>query len=458
MSKQMNLFQTNVFVDQNLEGELFQSVAKMVEELNSTNAANTKVDILRKYDQNKDFIKVIYDPLKKFGVTSKNVLKFMKSKKQKSPVIHDSFMKLLDDLERSEITGHEALASVAYWIHKFPQHRSLILNAIDKDLKIRMGVTQINKAFPGLIHKFEVTLGYDFDKYPDAINDGRWFISRKLDGVRCVGVVRPGAKRVVFYSRQGRPFDTLEKVSDAILKVQSLKTHFSNGYVLDGELCLYDPKTGLEDFKGVTKQMRKKDHIMQNPRYLVFDLLSLEEFQKRSSKRKFSDRIGVLESLQNEFSKHPELEIIEQLEYTPQLFDQMKQLSHEKGWEGLIVRKDVGYRGKRTNECLKVKQFHTEEYTVKDIKTGPFQVINPDTGLSESIETLTAVTIEHKGNEVSVGSGFSLAERKKFYNEPSGIVGKIISVRFFEETTDHLGNISLRFPTFKGLYGTKRTV
>jgi DNA ligase-1 len=139
------------------------------------------------------------------------------------------------------------------------------------------------------------------------------------------------------------------------------------------------------------------------------------------------------------------------------------QLEVEKnGWEGLILRKNSKYQGKRTKDLLKVKQFFREEYKVKDLEFAKMRVINEDTGLEEEITTLKAVTISHKGFDVSVGSGFKLQERKNFYANPDLIKGKVISVQYFEETKGKKDakskeeTISLRFPTFLGVYGEKR--
>jgi DNA ligase-1 len=59
---------------------------------------------------------------------------------------------------------------------------------------------------------------------------------------------------------------------------------------------------------------------------------------------------------------------------------------------------------------------------------------------------------------VSVGSGFTLDERYEFYKDPKKSIGKVILVSYFEETSNDKGTISLRFPTFKYLYGNKREV
>ncbi len=69
---------------------------------------------------------------------------------------------------------------------------------------------------------------------------------------------------------------------------------------------------------------------------------------------------------------------------------------------------------------------------------------------------MAKVYIEHKGNEVGVGSGFSLDERKKFHENPDLIVGKTITVQYFEETQDANGKLSLRFPTVKIIHGERR--
>lgn len=93
---------------------------------------------------------------------------------------------------------------------------------------------------------------------------------------------------------------------------------------------------------------------------------------------------------------------------------------------------------------------------VKDIETGPFRVVT-EAG-EKTIQTLSAVVIEHKGFDVRVGSWFSIADRELFYNNPLLIKGKTITVQYFEETKNQDGGISLRFPTYKGLQGVKRNV
>lgn len=71
---------------------------------------------------------------------------------------------------------------------------------------------------------------------------------------------------------------------------------------------------------------------------------------------------------------------------------------------------------------------------------------------------LSCVTVKHKGYNVRVGSGFSIEQRQEFYKNPNKILGKIITVQYFAESSNQDGGISLRFPTFKILHGAHRLI
>ena len=50
---------------------------------------------------------------------------------------------------------------------------------------------------------------------------------------------------------------------------------------------------------------------------------------------------------------------------------------------------------------------------------------------------------------MKVGSGFSDELRRQIWTHEVMIVGKIVEIQYFEETTNADGGISLRFPVFK---------
>jgi len=53
---------------------------------------------------------------------------------------------------------------------------------------------------------------------------------------------------------------------------------------------------------------------------------------------------------------------------------------------------------------------------------------------------------------VAVGSGFSKEEREYYYANPNELLGKIVTVQYFEETENQMGGLSLRFPVIKHIY------
>ena len=108
------------------------------------------------------------------------------------------------------------------------------------------------------------------------------------------------------------------------------------------------------------------------------------------------------------------------------------------------------YKGKRSNDILKVKKFHDEEYVVVGLDFGNHRIIENGEEVKQSL--LSQVFIEHKGNRVAVGSGFSKEQRKYYKENPDELVGKTITVQYFEETINDEGIPSLRFPVVKHIY------
>lgn len=428
-----------------MDTQLFQRIKEMTIEVNSTNKTNEKKIILAKYDDLQKVLLYVYDDNKVFSLTSKNYLKFEKNKKKikKDININHNLFSLLDDLINRKITGDTALLHLYHFINKNIEYKEYILNIIDKSLKIRLNTSVINKIFPGLIPVFQPVLAnkYDPKRLEKSKND--WYISRKLDGVRCLILIEPEMKSVKFFSRTGKEFHTLLILKNEILQNIEL---FKESVVLDGEIV--SMKNGVEDFTGIMKEIKRKNHVMANPKYFIFDMLKKEDFFNLKSEEIYSERLQKLKMI-NVFFVF--LEVLEQKKYTDDDFSQLIKKAEKSKWEGLMLREDVKYEGKRTNSLLKYKKMHDEEYKVVEIIKGPWREISKETKLEKTIETMVAVVIDYKNTKV--GSGFSLEERKKYCENPQDIIGKTITVQYFEKTKD-----SLRFPVFKYLHGNKRNI
>lgn len=431
---------------------MLDELQKAVTELKSTTKINEKKEILKKYPELKGILHYVYNPMFMYNVTSKNIKKFKKEKEDSDQC--DFVMKrLLDNLRTRKWSGHEAIRKIIGYIGKYG-HPDLVYGIIDKDLKIRMGAKQINDVFPKLIPTFEVALADTIEKQLKYFKKGgEWYISRKLDGVRCLCFIERNSKNPVsFYSREGREFTTLGNIADEIK--QKVIPHLKTDIVIDGEVCLLE--NGVESFSGIMKLIKKSDFTIPNPEFIIFDLLTMTEFQNEKSDRILSERFRVCGRIMKKAGKMKTVKLLNQYLHTPEKFDEMGQYVEDEGWEGLMLRKDVEYEGKRTKNLLKVKKFHREEYKVIKVVGGK---VSNNGGKHSNQDGVKSVQILHKGCIVDVGSGFSDNERIFYYNNQQEILGKIISVQFFEETvTEKKGEklYSLRFPTFKGVYGVKR--
>jgi len=427
----------------------FQLISDFVEASNATNSNSDKLEVLKTYTQYESVCKALnytYDTYKQYGVTSANCKK--NSDLMGHPNTYGSIFTLLDDLNNRVCTGHTAIANVNRFVHENYIYKDLIWNMIDRNLKTRSTASMINKVKPGLIPTFDVALAKAFDeKTQKKVKwEDRWFVSRKLDGVRCLTVIDANGEPK-FFSRQGKEFLTLDNLKKDI-KALGLKNT-----VLDGEVCIVD-ENGNEDFAGIIKEIKRKDHTIVKPYYWMFDMLSMEDFNSKTSEITFGQRIADLLDLS--LGKGLTLiGVLPQQISNDQIFSEMMAESKANGWEGLMLRKDAAYKGKRSDEILKVKQMFDDEYIVVDLENDVHRVIVDGAEVEELM--LKNVIIEHKGNQVRVGSGFSHEQRRHYYKNPNEILGKQITVQYFEESQSKSGEYSLRFPVIKAVYDGVRT-
>ena len=426
----------------------FQLISDFVEASNATNSNSDKLEVLKTYTQYESVCKALnytYDTYKQYGVTSANCKK--NSDLMGHPNTYGSIFTLLDDLNNRVATGHTAIANVNRFVQENFIYADLIWNMIDRNLKTRSTTSMINKVKPGLIPTFDVALAKAFDEKTQKKVDWNdcWFVSRKLDGVRCLTVIDENGEPK-FFSRQGKEFLTLDNLKTDI-KALGLKNT-----VLDGEVCIVDDN-GDEDFAGIIKEIKRKDHVIKTPFYWMFDMLTMEEFSSKKSKSVFAERIANLQRI----SKMPSyfIGVLDQWIGSDKVFSEMMAESKAGGWEGLMLRKNETYKGKRSTDILKVKQMFDEEYIVVDLENDVHRVIVDGAEVEE--EMLKNVIIEHKGNRVHVGSGFSHEQRRHYFANPNEILGKQITVQYFEESQSKSGEYSLRFPVIKAVYDGVRT-
>jgi DNA ligase-1 len=406
---------------------MLAQLSTLIDALAATSKRTEKIAILSKAPlEARPYILAAYDPNRVYHVTPAKVAKF----KPKAAIVsvYPDALTLLDDLAERRLTGSRALEAIcAFESNVVPNHVEVFRRILGKDFKVGINKTTIDAALPGLLPtSMKVSLGRPYEaKF--VTNPTEWAVSQKLDGVRCIVHLSEGtAPR--FYSRQGKEYHSMGVLAER------LGTYTGPDLYLDGEVTLAG--------KEFTDLMKLVMHgqLGDDALYSVFDILTAEEFTTGDG----APGVTLFDRLSRAHG-HPTIEelILPQYDYG-RYFTGMVERAAREGWEGLIVRNwKAPYKGRRSNDLLKFKAFHTMELRVTGVTNG----------VKGGKNTCSSVTVDYGGHDVKVGSGFSDGLRAEIYEDPTIIVGKVIEVQYFEKTEK-----SLRFPTFICIHGDSRDV
>lgn len=409
-----------------------EQVFKIFEELMGTTKKSEKAAILIRNQGNRLFtstLKWLLDPFVLTGISSKKLSKNVSY--DTTPI--QTWGDMMMYFENHHTGSDDDIRIVQGFIESQPEEQREYYRAlVTKSLKLGVDAKSVNDVIPNLIPTFLVQLGTPREKC--KIKTGEWFsLSQKLNGNRCVFV---NGKMM---SRQGKEFTGLDHILSDIKKV------VDNGIVLDGELVGKNEE-GLSDsanFQKSTGIANSKDADKTSLKYVIFDTLRLEEFQNGKSEYTYKIRRQLLLELKETIAKHnlKNIEVVQMFyEGTDQTeIDKWLDYCEEHDYEGCMINLDSPYECKRVKSLQKAKMF-------KDIDLCCISVNEAITGKYKG--TLGSITCKYKNGTVDVGSGFSDEQRGYYFNNPNEIVGKIITVKYKETTTNKKGGESLQFPVF----------
>lgn len=417
---------------------------QFVREINSSNSLLDKKAVIAKHHGLSPILRILFTETT--GVTEKSIKKFESKKRTQRD--QWNLLKTMEALASRALSGHAALEEVSAWLRAYPNGTDELIRLFSGKPRLGVNLKVVNDAmvsagYPPVQEEFKVVLAKSFDaSHMDPSR--KKFITRKLDGLR--GLLINDGKSLSFRSRNGHEILSLRQFCD---RIDAPK----NQWVLDGELCIIDGD-GNEDFTSAVSLFRRHEPIGVDFRFKVFDCVALDEFRSGRSPTTWSQRIvnaqHVIDALEC-----PQIEVLEYELYSRDTMVRWQLRRKVGNWEGLMIRFDGPYEAKRTWDLMKIKAFHSAEYRVVDTELGSMDILDRDRGIMEQRVVLAAVTIEHKGCAVRVGSGFNQEQRLEFAADPSKILGKIIEVNYFEEIVDG-DHYSLRFPTLKTIWGDKR--
>ena len=396
-------------------------MTNILNELNLDNGTNYKINTLKKYSNNEDLkrlLKMTYDKVAfTYGVTMKNVPE-VKLYSGKNSLTY-ALTVLEKDLATRNVTGNAAIDLVYRTLCSLSSENAKIIEKVlDRDLKINMGRTNINKVFKNLIIKppYErCDIGTEKNLKALNFSDGV-YAQVKIDGTYRSSTV--DNENVIIMSRTGNEdvFPIIER---------DIKTFNISGYTLIGEMTL----RGEKDRKKGNGLINSDNPPHNDIIYTVWDMIPNQEYSMTKDQIKVSSKKGLLQRYEDRFEilkTLPFTDNVRLIEYKilDNITDVYKYFQEvtKRGDEGIIAKsKNLTWKDGTSKEQLKIKlQFEV------DVRITGFVEGKKGTKREETFGSITYSTDDGK-LQGSV-SGFTDKELEDFNSRRDELIGKVMEV------------------------------
>lgn len=429
-------------------------ILEIIQEMKADSSKNAKIAILAKHKDNQllqDVLVACYSPYIQYYM--RKIPEYTTCE----PGYLDSlggYLSLEDALEvikalsSREVTGHAAIELFAATLGDMSADDAQVLERIiKKTMDAGFSGSTVNKVWKKLIPTYPCLLAKGCDEKTIKKMTFPAFSQLKADGMR-INVHVTGTQTNINISlcgRSGKPVNILGELDADMIKLASFINHPEGDFMLDGELVLIeDDGTVMERKKGngkLNKAIRNKmpQHEAERVRIRVWDIVGAESFKAEKDETPYSERFEMIKeavakydatfSAKDKFvgilkGKHRKAELIETIEVA----DVGEAQAHfkemlKRGEEGSLLKSfDHVWEDKRSYGLLKLK----------DIKDADLEVVGWQEGTGKYEGMLGALICQSSDGkiEVSIGSGFTDAQRKEYTEQKT--VGRIIEILYNE--------------------------
>jgi DNA ligase-1 len=418
-----------------------KDLREIIEKISNTASTKEKEKLLKDNVSNFKLFQLLelhLNPFRQFYVTKLPVARpdakafpFMNSTN------YDRFLQLTGILHRRTVTGHEALAAVYDFFKDCNEDEAWVFQTILLKEPLNFGAKLINKVKPRLIPEFGLMLA---DAKQPKLADIKYPIiaQTKLDGFRCVYF----PKERVFMGRNGKPVrnENLNKYFEEFVKRNTK-------HVIDGELY-----SDTLSFNEIASILNSEDKPLDGIYYCAYDFMREDEWACQKSVYVYLTRINNLAIAVKQWNKEgvKNVSVVTSEDLQNEAAVQnFYQWALDQGFEGLMLKDPNGaYQWKRVT----VKSGIMMKLKPHDEYDG--QIIGFEEGTGQHKGMLGSFIVEVEGirNAVSVGSGFTEAQRTEIWKNPYPYVRQWIKLKGFEVTE---GKESLRFPIFLSFRDSK---
>lgn len=391
----------------------------ILNEFNLENGSNYKIDVLKKYKDNKLLTKVLvmaYDKVTyTYGISNKNVDYRPGNKRASDFTLNEALDFIETKFCTREITGNNAIFNLeALYEYLSKEDADVLYRIINRDLKINLGRTNINKVHKNLIVKppymrCDIGTKKNVDKNIDFNNIV--YSQVKMDGTYRSAVLED---EITIMSRSGHE-DTFPLIEKELKLIKSVLPDV----VLTGELTL----------KG--EQQRNKGNGIINSHnplhediiFTVWDAIPLNEYTQKNGTSLYIDRLSKLKMALAQFN----LEYVKLIEY--KVIKNMKeayqdfQLVTKNGGEGTVIKSyDMTWKDGTSKKQLKVKL-----EIMLDMRCTGF---TDGTKGTKREKTFGAMKFENdEGTIKGQCSGFTDKELEEISSDKESYIGRVFEIK-----------------------------
>ena len=443
------------------------TIKQIFDEITNEPGTNQKMVILDKYKGNMLLKQVLY------LANSKRVKFYIKqiptyTSSNTAPATLEDACKSLTRLSDRLVTGHAAIAELINICESLTADDAYIIERIiEKDCRLGMGTTNINKIFKGLIEDTPYMGAISFDeKKARTIFVGRTsaYSQIKMDGRYCNAIIRNGD--VELESRQGEAtvvtgatfLEELTRFPDCVLNgeltMDGVSRYESNGIIASiiSILSKKESRGSDETLKHIAKFQQKHGDFasaLQSIRFTVWDMITTDEYFDQKSYVPYEDRVAnysmLLNRLQPTMISAVKMQPVANYEEAIKHF----QKALADGQEGTILKAiDGGWKDGKPNWQIKMKL----EMDV-DLRITGFNY-----GTGKNINVISSVNAESSdGKVVTRPTGINEAMMQHVTDNQQQLLGTILECKCSGLSKDSDGNYSLLHPVFKQLRDDKDT-
>lgn len=365
-------------------------IKEIFDEINSVSGDKAKMSVLSKYKDNELLKQVLY-------LCKSKRIKFYIKQIPNYPIPRgnmglDNAIKSLSELSNRKISGHSAIGFLVHLLSDVSVDDAYIIERIiDKDPKIGMGTTFINKVFPNLIEdtKYMGAKSYDIKLVKKLFEKNKSAYSQlKADGRYAAAIIRGG--EVELEARSGE--QTILTNSKVLLELATL----GDNIVLTGELTIngisskytgsairtvsngiiaslidicgkkeerseketmdkinkFEEKHGADYEKGSITIQEALDSVI----YSAWDCIDVDEYYLGKSNTPYHLRLKKISDIISK-SNTTKVFLIESkiVNNITEAFTHFKDIM-DRGLEGTILKStDDGWRDRKPSFCIKLK-------------------------------------------------------------------------------------------------------